>query len=47
MMASISPAPPATAALLYRLLLEQEGEVVGGAERPFAGDAHEIDAAPA
>ena len=33
------------AALLDRLALEQEGKVLGGAERPFAGDAHEIDAA--
>ena len=27
------------AALLDRLLLQQEGQIVGGAERPFAGDA--------
>ena len=33
------------AALLDRLLLQQEGQIVGGAERPFAGDAHQIDAA--
>ncbi len=33
------------AALLDRLLLEQEGQIVGGAERPFAGDTHQIDAA--
>ena len=33
------------AALLDRLALEQEGKVPGGAERPFAGDAHKIDAA--
>ena len=34
------------AALLDGLLLQQEGQIVGGAERPFAGDAHQIDAAP-
>ena len=34
------------AALLDRLLLEQERQILRGAERPFAGDAHEIDAAP-
>ena len=34
------------AALLDRLLLEQEGQILGGTERPFAGDAHQIDAAP-
>ena len=33
------------AALLDGLALEQKGEVGGGAEGPFAGDAHEIDAA--
>ena len=32
------------APLLDGLTLEQKGEIVGGAERPFAGDADEIDA---
>ena len=36
---------PRQPALLDRLALEQEGEVLGGTEGPLAGDAHEIDAA--
>ena len=33
------------APLLHRVALEQIGEILGGAERPLAGDAHEVDAA--